>query len=566
MKKILFTTFFITIVLINLYSQTYLRTENPKYSQTVYFEDFNLYQNFINRWTPISHELGGTLNNKFYIWVDSTSTVNINENSSRLELSALYSPGYTTTMWASFQNPDSTIIEDYIAGQVQSIQDFPYGVFECNAKFNYKKGAFPAFWLYNDTMCFESKRPEIDIVEMKYDDTNPTYDNNIFYYPYGCGSSYSIDFKETGFNWSTENTFTFKCVWSPNKIEFWVDNELKHTTYQIDHPSDYPDMKMHIRLSQQLWPYKNKIDNIDVPQTSYFNWVKVKEFFLAPEITCPTVICSADTAAMDVDPSADSITWSLMPTNLFSGTKTGTGKNAIITAAYGASGEGKIIYSFKMPSGEYFTAEKSFTVGVPNPAYIDFVNIGPNYPGSMVLCDDMPNDGKVTWNGAGDVLEYSWSVYDDGSNYWQVNQHPMIDYPDIPMEDVQFSKPYGSVNGWVNVKVKARNKCDGWGEYKLPALQFSTSSCYNYYLNITPNPASGETVLTIENQSEVKSLDENAEWEFEVYDPFQSLKEKKTKLKGNEHKIQTAGWKEGVYIVRVKYNNEILQGKLVVKR
>jgi hypothetical protein len=178
----------------------------------------------------------------------------------------------------------------------------------------------------------------------------------------------------------------------------------------------------------------------------------------------------------------------------------------------------------------------------------------------------MPNDGKVTWNGAGDVLEYSWSVYDDGSNYWQVNQHPMIDYPDIPMEDVQFSKPYGSVNGWVNVKVKARNKCIGWGEYKLPALQFSTSSCYSYYLNITPNPSSGETVLTIENQSEVKSFYENAEWEFEVYDSFQSLKEKKTKLKGKEHKIQTAGWKEGVYIVRVKYNNEILQGKLVVKK
>jgi hypothetical protein len=52
----------------------------------------------------------------------------------------------------------------------------------------------------------------------------------------------------------------------------------------------------------------------------------------------------------------------------------------------------------------------------------------------------------------------------------------------------------------------------------------------------------------------------------EVYDSFQSLKLKNTKLKGKEYKIQTSGWKEGVYIVRVKYENEILQGKLVVKK
>ena len=111
---------------------------------------------------------------------------------------------------------------------------------------------------------------------------------------------------------------------------------------------------------------------------------------------------------------------------------------------------------------------------------------------------------EMEWR-RGNVSEYSWSVKDDGGNIWQVVQHPMDRYPDIPMADVQFSKPYGSVNGWVNVKVKARNQCIGWGEYKLPALQFSTSSCYTYFLNITPNPASGETVLSIENQAEVRS-------------------------------------------------------------
>jgi hypothetical protein len=60
-------------------------------------------------------------------------------------------------------------------------------------------------------------------------------------------------------------------------------------------------------------------------------------------------------------------------------------------------------------------------------------------------------------------------------------------------------------------------------------------------------------------------MDESAEWDLEVYDNAQSLKEKKNKIKGKEYKIQTAGWKEGLYTVRVKYKDEILTGKLVVK-
>ncbi len=68
------------------------------------------------------------------------------------------------------------------------------------------------------------------------------------------------------------------------------------------------------------------------------------------------------------------------------------------------------------------------------------------------------------------------------------------------------------------------------------------------------------------NYFSVDYCDETLEWEMEVYDQNQTLKEKKTKLKGRSVEIQTANWKEGVYLVRVKYKNEILTGKLVVKK
>jgi hypothetical protein len=51
-----------------------------------------------------------------------------------------------------------------------------------------------------------------------------------------------------------------------------------------------------------------------------------------------------------------------------------------------------------------------------------------------------------------------------------------------------------------------------------------------------------------------------------VYSETQLLKTKQTGLRGQSAKIQTAGWKEGVYMVRVNYNGEVLTGKLVVKK
>jgi hypothetical protein len=85
-------------------------------------------------------------------------------------------------------------------------------------------------------------------------------------------------------------------------------------------------------------------------------------------------------------------------------------------------------------------------------------------------------------------------------------------------------------------------------------------------LIISPNPATSQVILSIESETGKETFDETAEWDLEVYNASQLLKEKLTGLRGQSTKIQTAGWKEGVYLVRVKYKGEILTGKLVVKR
>jgi hypothetical protein len=509
---------------------------NRQYAQTVYLEDFSSSQTFTNDWTASFF----TKDNSLYSFVDSSATIHLDEINGELKLSMLNIPGgYTNTYWGS------TFITNFISGEMTSNDSFGYGVYQCKAKFAYNKGSFPAFWLYNDSDCHISKRNEIDIVECKVDHSNPTLDNNMFYYPTNCGASIGYGFKDHQFN-SWGQSHVFECVYAPNRIEFWVDDSLYHT---VSNNGDYrfPDQMMRFILSQQVVRYNGGQNEIITPQTSTFYWVKAKEFFLAPEITITHPVCTTGSAVLDVDTDADSITWSLTPINLFSGETSGTGKTVSITATTGARGQAKITYTFKMPgvlSSEIFTTEKTFWVGDPD-------NIEVYDDPTYFECGQM-NIVNVDYG--------DYTYYDMGIN--QVNWS----YQGTTLSNINdgFTKAYitaGDNEGNGYIYVDAYNNCGSSGDRVYYEIE-----CFMMRILLTPNPTTSETTLSIESDSEEILFDETTEWDLEIYDQTQSLKEKKTIRQGKSTKIQTAGWKEGVYAVRVKYKDEILLGKLVVKK
>ncbi|MFW6290397.1 MAG: glycoside hydrolase family 16 protein [Mariniphaga sp.] len=336
---------------IDAFSQSFPRLGNPEYTQTVFTEDFST--EMLNRevWKVSSNSIKSNL----YIFADTTATVNPTERG--LELSMLRHPGYSTEVWTP--GGDSLVEADFIGGEVMTKADFSYGIFECNATLAYGSGSFPAFWLYNDTMCTETERPEIDIVELKADSYDPTLDVGIWYYPKDCKPQTLHEFTQIPFTWG--DTHTYKAVWTPEKIEFWVDDRLLkavHNTGQYW----YPYLRQHLKLSQQmvrfgvLFPGKKRIKT---PQSSWFHRVKVREFFLAPEIHCPDNIWHTAVAMMDVDDQASDVTWKLIPQNNFAGPTSGKGLKATLTPAGSFHAVGKIVYRFKMPSGEAYTAEKT---------------------------------------------------------------------------------------------------------------------------------------------------------------------------------------------------------------
>jgi len=353
MKAIIFTTVILAFLFSsNSFAQSNPRLENPDYMQTILFDDFNSDQ--LNRqvWTVSSNQIR---ENGLFIWVDSVSTVL--QADGNLNLSMLSYKDYKSVDWEG-----NSISAKFIAGQVVSIQKSSYGIFECNATFSDKKGSFPAFWTHSSVACDTSFNNEIDIVELKYNHRRPTLDNHIFYYPRICGTPWeSHEFKQNRFRWGEPHTF--KCVWTPSKIEFWVDNiKLKEVNYNGQYW--FPKLDTPIILSQQITRYNRNSPRyrISTPQTSLFHWVKVREFFLAPEISCPDLINPTGTATLDVDSLATNISWQLTPDSLFS-TSGGSGKVANIACTTNENASGKIIYTFQMPSGETFKAEKEFQTG-----------------------------------------------------------------------------------------------------------------------------------------------------------------------------------------------------------
>ena len=334
----------------HLNGQSYSRLSNPEYMQTRLIENFDADKLDRNVWRVVSNSITDSL----YIFADTTTTVNQTGNS--LELSMRRHPGFSAQTWSP--EGDVTITADFISGSVMTVEDYSYGIFECSATFAHGKGSFPAFWLYSDAMCFETERPEIDIVELKVNRRNPTLDNNIWYYPADCLPQTAHQFTEHPFLWG--GTHTFKCTWNPERIEFWVDDTLLKVVINTGQHW-YPKMPQHVLLSQQIIRFGRLFPDsakIETPQTSRFHWVKVREYFLAPEITCPENIWTTVLATLDVDEKATEITWELLPKNLFAGNTSGIGRMVYITPATHFHGIGKLVFGFKMPSGESFSAEK----------------------------------------------------------------------------------------------------------------------------------------------------------------------------------------------------------------
>ena len=354
--------FILTIIVIlfisgGISAQTYDRRYNPNYMWTSFDENFSAPDLDRSVWEPARHFKRG-----LGFLVDSAITMKVDNGN--LELKMQHIPKYRDSIWNT--SGWKHIYSNYVGGEVHTLKRFSYGVFECRAKFAHKSGSWPAFWLIGgeDIPCPPGGHAsEIDIAELASVSDFPTMMHVIhrYYPPANCNES-NIKKKDIkSYHIGKKHKYeTYKCIWTPERIQYFINDKLKHEVINHDYEW-FPSIPLNLILSQQVTQCYDLLDKIDpiTPQTSYFDWVKVREFFLAPEITCPNVITSEATATMDVDSLASQIAWQLTPAELFTASE-GKGKKATITRVDNSNGPGKITYTFQMPSGEVFTSEKTF--------------------------------------------------------------------------------------------------------------------------------------------------------------------------------------------------------------
>ncbi|MDY6895242.1 MAG: T9SS type A sorting domain-containing protein, partial [Thermotogota bacterium] len=158
------------------------------------------------------------------------------------------------------------------------------------------------------------------------------------------------------------------------------------------------------------------------------------------------------------------------------------------------------------------------------------------------------------------LYAYRTNLSNNDADYkWRFYSSDPFELPVLGQgRQIEFSK---STPGDYIVSLQYDGVC-GWSNETFETIRFE----YNvrFGLLMFPNPATEETTLSIESIGSI-AYNEDELWEVEIYSSSMILKVKKNKIKGKEVKIKTSGWKTGIYFVRAKYKDLILEDKLIIK-
>jgi hypothetical protein len=364
---------------------------------------------------------------------------------------------------------------------------------------------------------------EIDIARSWWYQFSPFYllTNEIRDYHIGTDCVDNYEIKDRIFGAENYSYSTFKCIWTPSYVRCYLNDTLKFEVLNTGQEW-FPEYSSYLSLFQALDTDVPLF--IDVPQTTYVDYVSVKKFFATPEITINNISCLASTATMNVDPAATNISWQLTPSTLFT-TLSGTGRIANIAKASGSNGMGKITYSFQMPSGETFTAEKDVWVGTPHDVNLIYEGggggiVGDYYP--LWVSDFDYRYDHIVWGSTPAPADLIDLGYGNAS--------------------IKFGSP-----GYYDLWAYNTNDC-GSSAYAY------VEDVLIYELLMSPNPASNEIQVTLSageaDATKAATKMANTAYSVTITDLNGSVKSQK-KYMGNKFTVPVQNLRNGNYLLQV---------------
>ncbi|MFV0379041.1 MAG: hypothetical protein ACK5JD_17255 [Mangrovibacterium sp.] len=296
---------------------------------------------------------------------------------------------------------------------------------------------------------------------------------------------------------------------------------------------------------------------------SYRKYYKKSKGF---SISGPSTICTSGSAfsVNNLPSTVSSVVWETGPSlTVFSGQNT----NSPLIKATG-SGSSWVRARLLTACGEVTLPEKVVWVGKPTYSAIDMsVRFGPS---SNELCigAELAIVASHSQAKAQGITGFQWN-FGGWSSYFTGYD----EMPGKPNQSAAMFVLYPGASSSQYINVQAQNAC---GLSNSQSKAFYALNCYGgYYLSFSPNPSTDETTISLIQETtdgvapmsaaSASLTTDNREWDLEIYDSFQKLKLKKAKLRGSQFRLNTSGWREGVYVVRAHINNEIVSGKLLVK-
>jgi hypothetical protein len=258
-------------------------------------------------------------------------------------------------------------------------------------------------------------------------------------------------------------------------------------------------------------------------------------------ITGPSFVCTSDAEFFIENADGDTIEWD-QSSNIYRDSPQGSNPCTFSAVGYGDGWISATVNGVELPRIDVFSEYTNLSGR--------FMERGSYLWRTLYTVNTISDDEVTVEVSEPGVSSFDWSLENsNGTVYWgTLSDGATMYFNLVTADDVHFEVSY--------------NK----GECGEVTNNYHFIKGSRLSLVIAPNPTTGETTLAIKSDSKEKDFDDNAEWDLEIYSPMQALKTKKTKLRGKSTTIQTAGWPEGVYTVRVKYKDEILTGKLIVKQ
>ena len=253
-----------------------------------HWEDTKDTPNYTPLWRCFAHEMWnfgvtGDIKHERHVYQKSNAVFDTNNQTLKLlgdfksQNSLWCGDGYEPAPWnkyCHFCDPiqDQHPFVHYHSAMIESIDPVGYGYYEVECKMPTHKGAYSAFWFWSN---LGNKYNEIDVFERGeqhcYQNPEKQTISGIWYNPYGTnlkplgnipGAQRYGHYLNTLHSEvpNLESYHTFGCLWMPERVVFYVDNEA---ISEFNDPEKIPPHPMWLKITHledkdaRIYPAKN---------------------------------------------------------------------------------------------------------------------------------------------------------------------------------------------------------------------------------------------------------------------------------------------------------------------